>query len=117
MMPGTLGRTEGRDEEFPMTDSPPNYLDQFSAWLRTLGDDVERVGQIAASRELPEAGRQALVGGVNYLFKSLDLVPDGIDDIGYLDDAFVLRVAAAQGARGETSRLSAEQQRLLERLV
>jgi hypothetical protein len=32
---------------------------------------------------------------VNYLFKSLDLIPDGVEDIGYLDDAFVLRIAAA----------------------
>ncbi|MBC7173303.1 MAG: DUF1232 domain-containing protein, partial [Polyangiaceae bacterium] len=38
--------------------------------------------------------RELVAGVVNYLFKSLDLIPDGIDDIGYLDDAFVLRVAA-----------------------
>jgi hypothetical protein len=36
-----------------------------------------------------------VVAGLNYIFKSLDLIPDGIDDLGFLDDAFVLRVAAA----------------------
>src|SRR5690606_34862473 len=43
---------------------------------------------------IPAEARELVAGGVNYLFKSLDLIPDGIDDIGYLDDAFVLRVAA-----------------------
>jgi hypothetical protein len=38
------------------------------------------------------------VAGLNYIFKSLDLIPDGIDDIGYLDDAFVLRVACSLAA-------------------
>jgi hypothetical protein len=38
---------------------------------------------------------RSLVGGLNYIFKSLDLIPDGIDDIGFLDDAFVVRVACA----------------------
>ncbi len=37
-------------------------------------------------------------GGLNYLFKSLDLIPDGIEDLGFLDDAFVLRVAASFAA-------------------
>jgi hypothetical protein len=56
-----------------------------------------------------EEPRKFLTGGINYLFKSLDLIPDGIDDIGYLDDAFVLRLSARaaldldiQGLGGET---------------
>ena len=100
-----------------MSDAHRNYLDAFPAWLRTLGEDAESLGRIAAGKELPEPARQALVGGVNYLFKSLDLVPDGIDDIGYLDDAFVLRVAAEQAAREDVSRLGAESQRTLNRLA
>ena len=99
-----------------MSDSQINYLDRFPSWLRTLGDDALAAGQIAATRELPDAARQALVGGINYMFKSLDLVPDGIDDIGYLDDAFVLRVAAEQAMREDLSRLAPEQARLLNRL-
>ena len=49
-----------------------------------------------------EVTRRRGAGALNYLFKSLDLIPDGIDDIGYLDDAFVLRVAAAQIPEGES---------------
>lgn len=101
-----------------MSEPDLDYLDRFPAWLRSLGEDAERLGQIAAQTELPEPARQALVAGVNYLFKSLDLVPDGIDDIGYLDDAFVLRVAAQQAVReGAASSLPDEQLRVLSRLA
>ena len=77
-----------------MSDSEVEYLDLFPAWLRTLAEDAEAAGKLVANGELPEAAREALAAGINYLFKSVDLIPDGIDDIGYLDDAFVLRVAA-----------------------
>jgi uncharacterized membrane protein YkvA (DUF1232 family) len=38
---------------------------------------------------------------LNYLFKSLDLIPDGLEDLGFIDDAFVLRVAAALVSEGD----------------
>lgn len=79
-----------------MSDNEVKFLDAFGAWLRTLGEDAEQLGAVLASTDAAPGARQAAAGGLNYLFKSLDLIPDGIDDIGYLDDAFVLRVAAAQ---------------------
>ncbi|MFT3923607.1 MAG: YkvA family protein [Myxococcales bacterium] len=89
-----------------MADSEVKFLDAFGAWLRSLGDDAQQLGAVLGSDEVAPAARQAAAGGLNYLFKSLDLIPDGIDDIGYLDDAFVLRVAAAQavnaGATGHS---------------
>lgn len=82
-----------------MSENDVKYLDAFGAWLRMLGEDAELLASVLAVPEISGAARQAAAGGLNYLFKSLDLIPDGIDDIGYLDDAFVLRVAAAQAAR------------------
>jgi uncharacterized membrane protein YkvA (DUF1232 family) len=99
-----------------MGESQADYLDVFPAWLRSLGDDAEKLGQLCATDAIPEAARQALAGGVNYIFKSLDLVPDGIDDIGYLDDAFVLRVAADIALREDVSALPPELLRRLNRL-
>jgi uncharacterized membrane protein YkvA (DUF1232 family) len=79
-----------------MTDAHADtrYLETFPAWLRSLGEDA---GALAAvlSGEATEPVRRYVAGGLNYIFKSLDLIPDGVDDLGYLDDAFVLRVAAA----------------------
>ena len=70
------------------------FLDTFPNWLRTLGHDASELSELVSDKKVQEDARQFIVGGLNYLFKSLDLIPDGIDDIGYLDDAFVLRVAA-----------------------
>ena len=76
-----------------MTDTQ-TLLDTFAGWLRELADDALALADRLDDESLPTASREYLAGGLNYLFKSLDLIPDGIDDIGYLDDAFVLRVAA-----------------------
>jgi uncharacterized membrane protein YkvA (DUF1232 family) len=51
--------------------------------------------------DAPAAAQRGAVSALNYLFKSLDLIPDGLEDLGFIDDAFVLRVAAAQVAQGE----------------
>jgi uncharacterized membrane protein YkvA (DUF1232 family) len=77
-----------------MSEVNDKYLDAFPKWLRSLGDDVEVAAKAVESDKLDTEARRYLIGGINYLFKSLDLIPDGIDDIGYLDDAFVLRLAA-----------------------
>ena len=75
-------------------DTDQNHLDLFAAWLHGLGDDAEQLSAVIAATAASESARQQIAGGLNYLFKTLDLIPDGIDDIGYLDDAFVLRVSA-----------------------
>jgi uncharacterized membrane protein YkvA (DUF1232 family) len=70
-------------------------LDLFPEWLRTLAADAGELAGLLASPQVAEGTRRYVAGALNYLFKSLDLIPDGIEDLGFLDDAFVLRVAAA----------------------
>jgi uncharacterized membrane protein YkvA (DUF1232 family) len=72
------------------------YLEIFPAWLKTLGEDASAMSGVLGS-DAPEGVRRYVAAGLNYIFKSLDLIPDGIDDLGFMDDAFVLRVAAALG--------------------
>lgn len=100
-----------------MAENRHNHLELFAGWLRTLGDDVERLGHVVESTAVPAPARQVVAGGLNYLFKSLDLIPDGIDDIGYLDDAFVLRAAADLALREDVSSLGAEALRALNGLA
>ena len=76
----------------PSTD--PRFLELFPSWLGALGTDAAALGAVVSS-DGPEPVRRYVIAGLNYLFKSLNLIPDGIDDLGFLDDAFVLRVAAA----------------------
>jgi len=79
-----------------MTDAPPDpkYLEMFPAWLRSLGEDAGALGAIVGG-SASDGVKRNVIAGLNYIFKSLDLIPDGIDDLGFMDDAFVLRVAAA----------------------
>jgi uncharacterized membrane protein YkvA (DUF1232 family) len=77
-----------------MTELQNRCLDAFPEWLKALAADARDLGALLADGT-PEGVRRFVAGGLNYLFKSLDLIPDGIEDLGYLDDAFVIRVAAA----------------------
>ena len=77
-----------------MNELEARCLNTFPEWLRTLGADAAALSEIVTS-DAPESARRHVAGGLNYLFKSLDLIPDGIEDLGYLDDAIILRVAAS----------------------
>jgi len=95
-----------------MTDAPdPKYLEMFPAWLRSLGEDAAALGAIV-SGNASEHVKRNVVAGLNYIFKSLDLIPDGIDDLGFMDDAFVLRVAAALAIQADASAKSGVLERL-----
>ena len=77
------------------------YLELFPSWLRALGEDATALGEALGTLAKDESHAQDVetaryvAAGLNYIFKSLDLIPDGIDDLGFLDDAFVIRIAAA----------------------
>jgi uncharacterized membrane protein YkvA (DUF1232 family) len=77
-----------------MSEVDSRCLDEFPAWLRSLADDAIVLCGVAADSAAPEDARRHVAAALSYLFKSLDLIPDGIEELGYLDDAFVLRVAA-----------------------
>ena len=84
-----------------MTEIENQCLETFPEWLKTLGSDATELAKVVGS-DAPDGVRRYAAAALNYLFKSLDLIPDGIEDLGYLDDAFVLRVASAR-AMADTS--------------
>jgi len=77
-----------------MDDTTREALNTLPEWLRSLADDLTAAAALLKNQELPEDLRLWIAGAVGYVFKSVDLIPDGIDDLGYLDDTFILRVAA-----------------------
>lgn len=99
-----------------MTELSTRCLDTFPEWLRSLGDDATAMATLLSSEALPMEARRYIAGGLNYLFKSLDLIPDGVEDLGFLDDAFVLRVAAALAIAGSPDAKGADERGTLERL-
>ncbi|NUP11411.1 MAG: DUF1232 domain-containing protein [Polyangiaceae bacterium] len=77
-----------------MSDLNARCLDAFPKWLTNLPKDATDLAALLDDGDVPAATRRHIASALNYLFKSLDLIPDGIEDLGFLDDAFVLRVAA-----------------------
>jgi uncharacterized membrane protein YkvA (DUF1232 family) len=98
-----------------MNELQTRCLDLFPEWLRALATDAGELSKVLAQTSAPETTRRYVAGGLNYLFKSLDLIPDGIEDLGFLDDAFVIRVAAALALREAPK--SAEEPAVLVRLA
>lgn len=60
--------------------------------LRALPDIVRLVGRLALDPVLPRAAKIALVAAVVYLASPIDLIPDFIPVLGYLDDALLAAI-------------------------
>jgi uncharacterized membrane protein YkvA (DUF1232 family) len=99
-----------------MPDLENRCLDAFPDWLRSLADDVGHLAALLEDDTLGEPVRRHAAGAVNYLFKSLDLIPDGIEDLGFVDDAFVLRVGAAMAIAADAGAAEADDSGTLQRL-
>jgi len=49
----------------------------FPLWIRSLADDATALAQLLSDRTRCPRTREASSRGLNYVFKSLDLIPDG----------------------------------------
>lgn len=81
-----------------MDDSAQEALNAFPNWLQALNEDLVELAGLLKDEQLPDELRLWVAGATGYVFKSIDLIPDGIEDLGYLDDAFVIRVMARHAA-------------------
>jgi uncharacterized membrane protein YkvA (DUF1232 family) len=84
-----------------MTTLDSRYLEAFPGWLKSLAEDAQKLAGLLEHADTSPAAQRGAASALNYLFKSLDLIPDGLEDLGFIDDAFVLRVAAALVSQGE----------------
>jgi uncharacterized membrane protein YkvA (DUF1232 family) len=91
-------------------------LDAFPNWLRSLADDARALGAVLEQEGSGGAQRRA-AAALNYLFKSLDLIPDGLEDLGFIDDAFVVRAAAGAVKEESEADLLADSSGTLTRLA
>jgi uncharacterized membrane protein YkvA (DUF1232 family) len=91
-------------------------LDAFPNWLRSLADDARALASVLEAEGGAVAQRRA-ASALNYLFKSLDLIPDGLEDLGFIDDAFVLRAAADSVRLEAEAELAADATGVLARLA
>lgn len=100
-----------------MTDLQTRCLDAFPEWLKTLASDALALAALLDNRTLPDVVRRKVAAALNYLFKSLDLIPDGIEDLGFIDDAFVFRAAAAAALSADAGAADVDETGTLARLA
>lgn len=93
------------------------YLEAFAAWLEGLAGDAIALAAALEAEAAPEAVRRPCAVALSYLFKSVDLIPDGIEDLGFLDDACVFRVVAADAVEAELTGLGTGGDGVLARLA
>ena len=62
------------------------------ALLRALPDIVRTIIGLAIDPVLPKAAKVALAAAVLYLVSPIDLIPDFIPGLGYIDDVFVAAI-------------------------
>lgn len=77
-----------------MSEVDERAVEAFGGWLDSLAGDAKLLSDAVADTNIDRAVRSPLAAALNYLFKSLDLIDDGIEGLGFLDDAFILRVAS-----------------------
>lgn len=75
-----------------MTD--PKFSAAFSGWLRVLGEDVLSLANLLGTPEAPVPFRLAAAQALHGWLRLVELVPEGIEALGYLEGAFAFRVLA-----------------------
>jgi len=100
-----------------MTELDTRCLDAFPEWLRALHDDALALAGLLEEERLAEPVRRQIAGALNYLAKSVDLIPDGLEELGYVDDAFVFRAAAAEATRRDATAAGVDATGTLSRLA
>jgi uncharacterized membrane protein YkvA (DUF1232 family) len=71
-----------------------NDLGRMKDWIDSFAQDVDAVKKDLEGNG-PRDARKLLAGALNYLVTRMDIIPDWEETCGVLDDAMVLRVAAA----------------------
>lgn len=69
------------------------------AALRLLPDVIGLLRRLAADRSLPRSVRIKLILLLAYLISPIDLIPDFVPILGYLDDAIVIALTLRSVAR------------------
>jgi uncharacterized membrane protein YkvA (DUF1232 family) len=100
-----------------MTTLDSRCLDAFPGWLRSLGEDAAQLAALLEQADASSAAQRGAASALNYLFKSLDLIPDGLEDLGFVDDAFVLRVAALRVTAEDATAASHDVSGILNKLT
>jgi len=99
-----------------MTPSDATCLETFSRWLADMPGEVTALCDVLEapleSPSEPEPCRRASAESLAHLIRSIELIPDGVEALGYLENLFAFR-AIMRAAAGGTDSLTDETSRRL----
>lgn len=75
-------------------------IELFGEWINSLPEDTRALQAAVDAEGTPPEAKRMLVGGLSYLLRKIDIVPDYLTGVGVVDDVFVLRIAAAEANLG-----------------
>ncbi len=81
-----------------MHDAVARHLDALAEWLRLLPSHALALAKALEEGPMPEPARRALEGALHHVVESTPLFHDGLEELGQLEAAVVLRAAAAIAA-------------------
>ena len=82
--------------EIRIDDAP--FAPKFQEWIDDYEHDVGLFKEIILDKATPDPLRRLIAGGLMYIIRQFDLIPDYLKPVGLLDDAMVLRITADLGA-------------------
>ena len=75
-------------------------IELYGGWINSLPDDTRTLQAAVDAEETPRKAKLMLIGGLSYLLRKIDIVPDYLTGVGVVDDVFVLRIASAEANLG-----------------
>lgn len=91
-------------------------VDAIKGWLSTYREDVIQLRDVMLSDAPSPRARQVLAGVLSYQLRKMDVAPDWVPEIGFVDDAMVLRAGAAVFKANNALALPPDQEQVIERL-
>ncbi len=70
-------------------------LATLDSWIQTLPEDAMTLRRGIDASGASRNAKKLMIGGLAYLLRKIDLIPDYMGGIGMTDDAAVLRMAAS----------------------
>jgi signal transduction histidine kinase len=93
-----------------MTDT--ELLTKLEAWVANLGEDTKILRKALDSQGISRDSKKYLLGGLSYMLRKVDIIPDYLGGIGVLDDSGIVEIKVTDQGIGIPE---AEQERIFER--
>jgi hypothetical protein len=100
--------------------APPSDTDfkkAFVAWLAGLGGEARELAALLAREDAPPSLRRFAAETLNQLLYAVDLIPEGIEGLGYLETLFGVRLLARELSEAEPDSASADPHGTVRRLA